>query len=279
VFALGAALDGREVDAGADVVPPAFEPLAAGAGCGEAALSVGLVPGVGTLRGVGAGVATGALVAVKVMSSATTAAALAEAGRSITRTRALRAVLGACEATRVAVPVTSRVVTRLESATASCEPLPSVDAYHATRSHAALASPLGRRLARAAYHAPGSTVTVSNAYFVLSVEDVSSAARPVPSRPGETVESVPPTLSQPSSGASASKLPFTSVGNTGAGVAIVVAVGTSDGVATEVGTAVGVLASWVGELVGVLVVGDVVDVGVAVGAGGGSSRVSEMSSM
>src|SRR5204863_6874589 len=101
------------------------------------------------------------------------------------RTRALCASSGACTAPGSTPATTSRVDTRFESTVASCEPSPSLDAYHAIRSHAAAASPEGRTSAPDAYHAPGVTVTVRYIHFVESLVDVSNAAEPGLCSPGE----------------------------------------------------------------------------------------------
>ena len=46
-----------------------------------------------------------------------------------------------------------------ESTVLNCEPLPSPDAYHATRSHTASAGEPGSTTARASYHEPALTIT------------------------------------------------------------------------------------------------------------------------
>ena len=132
-----------------------------------AGIVVGLVTGaevgaaVGEGVGVGVGVAVGGALASKRTSSTTSMAKSEPRGCSIARTFAL------CVSTGVSSgPVVTAVNDRAGSATtaeswvASCAPLPSPEAYQATRIHAASAFESGRSRALASYHCPGLTRTV-----------------------------------------------------------------------------------------------------------------------
>lgn len=276
----GARVRGAEGAAGADACSTPRAPACGAAGAGAPTAPVagaptaspgsearGAVDGVGSTRGVATGVGAGAAVRSKPTLSAWSAANSAPAGRSISRTRAVWAALGACTAASWTLVTASRAVTRLESATASCVPSPSVEAYQATRSQPALASPSSFSSARPPYHAPGSTTTVCVSHFVDSLSETSIAARPAPSRPGGTAEATPPLCCQPSIGTAVSKPPFTSASYTRGTAAATTGVGrtVATDVTVEVGAAVGTT------------VADGVALGVGV-AGGGSSRTSVTSS-
>ena len=111
--------------------------------------------------GVGVGVAVGGALASKRTSSTTSIAKLAPRGRSIARTFALCASSGIKSGPVVtAVKDGAGPATTTESRVASCDPLPSSEAYQATRIHADSASESGRSRALASYHCPGVTRTV-----------------------------------------------------------------------------------------------------------------------
>ena len=144
----GAATTGTEVAAGGTVA---------------AGTAVGLVTGaeVGAAVGEGVGVAVGGALASKRTSSTTSMAKSAPRGRSIARTFALCASAGVSSGPVVtAVNDGAGPATTAESWIANCAPLPSPEAYQATRIHAASASESGRSRALASYHCPGVTRTV-----------------------------------------------------------------------------------------------------------------------
>ena len=107
--------------------------MEAGAGVGDGVgVGVGLGEGVGVGAGVGVGVgvAVGGALASKRTSSTTSIAKLAPRGRSIARTFALCASSGIKSGPVVtAVKDGAGPATTTESRVASCDPLPSSEAY------------------------------------------------------------------------------------------------------------------------------------------------------
>jgi hypothetical protein len=199
--------------------------------------------------------------------STVSCASVAPNGRSMTRTAALCASSGACTGPVDSSPVVPALpVSKAESPVESCEPLPSLDAYQATRTQAASMPGPSTSHALAAYHAPGVTRTIWYRYFVEVDCEVSRALPP-------TTSTSAPTSAHPYS--PSSKPPFVSElngpgsdgGAVGAAVELAVAVGFGGGgvaVAPAVGAAVAVGCATV--------------VGTGDGVGGGSGPRSRLTS-
>ena len=103
----------------------------------------------------------GAAVVTKNASSAVISASAPLVGRSMSRSCALRAFEGASIGPVVTgAKVPAGPATSSESSVASWLPPPSVEAYHAIRTHATSTPGPGRSLAPASYHCPGVTRTV-----------------------------------------------------------------------------------------------------------------------
>ena len=148
----GAATKGAGVAVGVTVAAGIAVALVTGAEVGAAA---------GEGVGVGVGVAAGGALASKRTSSTTSIAKSAPRGRSIARTFALCASTGISSGPVVtAVNDGAGPATTAESWVASCDPLPSSEAYQATRIHAASAFESGRSRALTSYQRPGVTRTV-----------------------------------------------------------------------------------------------------------------------
>lgn len=121
---------------------------------------------VGVAEGVGVAVAA-ALVTNRASSQRADAV---PSGRNISRTRADRAFAGARTAP-VRSAVQFRAEVAAESACSIIEPLPSLDAYHETRTNNS-ALPLSTRAnAEASYHWPGVTRTAWCSHLVELVVD------------------------------------------------------------------------------------------------------------
>ena len=138
--------------------------VAAGAG-----VPVGVGPGVSVAGATAAAVGVGVAVAVAVggalgrkrTSSTTSVANSTPRGRSIARVFALRASGGGSSGpVLTATSAGAGPATSCESCTSSCVPLPSAEAYQATRSHAASVPGPGCNHPLASYHWVGATRTV-----------------------------------------------------------------------------------------------------------------------
>ena len=186
--------------------------LTAGAAAGAAAATgVGLAVGVE----VGVGVAGGGAGSNRT-SSTTSIPKAAPAGRSTSRAFADRAFAGACSApVLVSTSDSAGLRTAGASAVESCVPLPSAEAYQATRNQTRSPGEAGRMRALARYQPPAVTCTVCDIHFVEALCDVRTAASPLSLKPSAAVR-MPPTLDHPSMPSAKSPLVSRSKIGTGA---------------------------------------------------------------